>query len=250
MSELPINQVICGDCRRVMPELQDAWQNKVNLIATDPPYNISNPTKIIRRGGKFGHAKTISHDFGDWDHGTVKFKDWVPLAVDLLHDHGVFISMCGKRQAGPLCDLLEDLGLFIRHIGVWHKTNPSPQARKVKWQTASEFFVIATMNKGSGHHYNYKEGQHHDVITTPICQGKERLDHPTQKPLKLADPLIRWWSFPGDLVLDSFCGTGTFLVKAKQLGRHYIGIDSKREYCEMARRRLSQVVTPLTEWMV
>ncbi len=245
MSELPINQVITGNCLDVMRQFPDG---SIDLLPTDPPYNISNPTKIVRSGGKFGRARTINLDFGDWDHGVIEPKDWVPLAVEKLKPCGVFVSLYNKRYISHLCDLLEELGLTIRHVGGWHKQNPAPQARKVKWQNALELFVIATMNKGTGHHYNYEEGQHHDVITTPICQGNERLDHPTQKPLRMVDPIIRWWSFPGDIVLDPFCGTGTFLVKAKQLGRRYIGIDSSGEYCGMSRLRLSQTETPLTEW--
>ena len=246
MSELPINKVICGDCREVMRRFPNG---SIDLLPTDPPYNISSDTVIKREGGKFGVAKPISMDFGAWDHGVIEPKDWVPLAVEKLKPCGVFVSLYDKRYISHLCDLLEELGLTIRHVAGWHKQNPAPQARKVKWQNALELFVIATKNEGAGHHYNYREGQHHDVITTPICQGNERLDHPTQKPLRLADPLIRWWSFPGDIVLDPFCGTGTFLVKAKQLGRRYIGIDSRGEYCGMSRKRLSQVEWPLTEWV-
>jgi len=45
---------------------------------------------------------------------------------------------------------------------------------------------------------------------------------------------------PG-VVLDPFCGSGTVLVVAHKLGRYWIGIDQKPEYCEMARRRLEKV---------
>jgi site-specific DNA-methyltransferase (cytosine-N4-specific) len=43
------------------------------------------------------------------------------------------------------------------------------------------------------------------------------------------------------IVLDPFCGSGTALVVAKRLGRNFIGIDIKLEYCEMARKRLEKV---------
>lgn len=242
MAEPPTNQIICGDCREVMRE----WPaESIDMILTDPPYNISNPTKIVRSGGKFGRARTISLDFGAWDHGVIRPKDWVPLAVEKLKPCGVFVSLYDKRYISHVCDLLEELGLTIRHVAGWHKQNPAPQARKVKWQNALELFVIATKNEGTGHHYNYHEGQHHDVITTPICQGNERLDHPTQKPEALIEPIVRWWSFEGDLVLDPFLGTGTTAVVCKRLNRHWVGIEISEKYCEMARKRLSQVELPL-----
>ncbi len=44
----------------------------------------------------------------------------------------------------------------------------------------------------------------------------------------------------GGLVLDPFSGSGTTAVVARRLGRHYLGIDCAREYCQMARRRLAK----------
>ena len=245
VNELPINQVVCGDCREVMSEWPEGC---VDLILADPPYNISSDTVIIRRGGKFGVAQPINLDFGDWDHGVIKPEDWVPLAVQKLKPCGVFVSLYDKRYISHVCDLLEELGLTIRHVAGWHKQNPAPQARKVKWQNALELFVIATKNKGTGHHYNYKEGQHHDVITTPICQGNERLDHPTQKPEALIEPIVKWWSFEGDLVVDPFLGVGTTAVVCKRLNRRWIGIELSEKNCEMARKRLAKVEWPLEAW--
>lgn len=46
----------------------------------------------------------------------------------------------------------------------------------------------------------------------------------------------------GGLVLDPFLGSGTTALVAKQLGRHYLGIDSNEDYCRMARRRLREVL--------
>ena len=53
----------------------------------------------------------------------------------------------------------------------------------------------------------------------------EALGYPTQKPLALLERLIKVSSRPGDLVLDPFCGCGTAVVAAHQLGRRWVGID-------------------------
>lgn len=214
--------ILNGDCLELADKIPD---NSVDLIATDPPYNISRDTKILRRRGKFGTAQTIDLDFGDWDHHSIMPENWIPAYSKKLKDNGVFITFYDKRNISYVCDILEELGLVIRHVAGWHKQNPAPQARKVKWQNALELFVIATKNKGTGHHYNYEEGQGHDVITTPICQGKERLNHPTQKPEALFESIIKWWSFEGDIVLDPFAGTGTTGIVAKKLGRKYVLIE-------------------------
>ncbi|MCY3718418.1 MAG: DNA methyltransferase [Anaerolineaceae bacterium] len=57
---------------------------------------------------------------------------------------------------------------------------------------------------------------------------KERLGYPTQKPLALLNRIIKASSNPVDLILDPFCGCGTAIEAAEQLGRQWIGIDISR----------------------
>jgi site-specific DNA-methyltransferase (adenine-specific) len=66
--------------------------------------------------------------------------------------------------------------------------------------------------------------------------------HPAQKPLGLIRQLVEVSSRPDSLVLDPFMGSGTTLVAAKELGRHAIGIEISREYCDVAVKRLRQEV--------
>jgi len=65
----------------------------------------------------------------------------------------------------------------------------------------------------------------------------ERLGYPTQKPLALLKRIILASSNPGDVVLDAFCGSGTTLAAAQELGRRWIGMDISPAACELATRR-------------
>jgi site-specific DNA-methyltransferase (adenine-specific) len=65
--------------------------------------------------------------------------------------------------------------------------------------------------------------------------------HPTEKPLGILDPLIRYACPPGGLVLDPFAGSGSTLDAARQCGRRAIGIEINEEYAEAAARRLSNL---------
>ncbi len=82
-----------------------------------------------------------------------------------------------------------------------------------------------------------------DVWTISHLQQKDpqRVGYPTQKPLALLDRIIRVASHPGDLVLDAFCGSGTTLVAAENLGRRWIGIDCLPAACQLAAQRLRDV---------
>jgi site-specific DNA-methyltransferase (adenine-specific) len=67
---------------------------------------------------------------------------------------------------------------------------------------------------------------------------KERLGYPTQKPLALLERIIKASSNEGDIILDPFCGCGTTLVAAEQLGRKWIGIDISKDAIEITEKRL------------
>jgi len=77
---------------------------------------------------------------------------------------------------------------------------------------------------------------------SPInSQAAERLGYPTQKPLALLDRIIKASSNPNDIVLDAFCGCGTALVAAENLGRQWIGIDVSPTACRVMAKRLRDV---------
>ena len=80
-----------------------------------------------------------------------------------------------------------------------------------------------------------------DDINPIQSQDTERLGYPTQKPLKLLERIIEISSQPNDIVLDAFCGCGTALVAAQNLGRQWIGIDISPTACRVMAKRLRDV---------
>lgn len=90
------------------------------------------------------------------------------------------------------------------------------------------------------HDAYYTEVGMRDVWDIPALRGNqpETCGYPTQKPLALVSRIIEASSNPGDLVLDPYCGSGTTLVAAQQLGRHWIGIDASQHALDLSRSRL------------
>ena len=80
-----------------------------------------------------------------------------------------------------------------------------------------------------------------DDIAGVISGSAERLGYPTQKPLGLLERMIKASSNPNDIVLDAFCGCGTALVAAENLGRQWIGIDISPTACRVMAKRLRDV---------
>jgi len=71
------------------------------------------------------------------------------------------------------------------------------------------------------------------------ANGRNRL-HPTQKPVSLLEYLIRTYTNPGDLVLDSCMGSGSTCVAAIRTGRDYIGYELDKQYFQTAKHRIDE----------
>ena len=79
-------------------------------------------------------------------------------------------------------------------------------------------------------------GKHVDTSS----DGKQS-EHPFPRKISHFEWLVRKWSNPDETILDPFCGSGTTLVAAKKLGRHFLGFEISHDYCEIARRRLAEI---------
>jgi site-specific DNA-methyltransferase (adenine-specific) len=75
---------------------------------------------------------------------------------------------------------------------------------------------------------------------TVFNRSKEKLPHPTQKPVELMEYLIKTYTNEGETVLDNCMGSGTTGVACKKTGRHFIGIEKDEKYFELAVRRVSE----------
>src|ERR1035441_4550728 len=80
-----------------------------------------------------------------------------------------------------------------------------------------------------------------DDIPPIGANAGERLGYPTQKPIALLERIIKSSSKPNDIVLDAFCGCGTALVAAENLGRQWIGIDQSPTACRVMANRMRKI---------
>lgn len=228
----------------------------VDLVLTDPPYNISQKeikidrSKIqnrkIRRlfSKRQNKVSELSYDFGKWDNYTsvseqLEFAEkWLTECFRILKPKGQIITFYSKSEISFIEAIMIGIGYHVRQTLVWHKTNPVPQIFKVGYMSAAEFMIWATKNTGSGHTFNYQLGQKHNVFVYPLCQGNERTEHPTQKPLNLIRDILNYHTKKGNLVCDIFMGSGTTCVACKELNRRCIGIEKEPKYFNIAVNRI------------
>lgn len=81
------------------------------------------------------------------------------------------------------------------------------------------------------------------VLRIPKPNKSERCGHPTQKPVKLMERLVRLFTQEEEVVLDPFCGSGTTCIACRNNNRRYIGFENDPEHVRMANERLKLVVT-------
>lgn len=148
---------------------------------------------------------------------------------------------CGDDFVSYINRIVEKVGYSFRKVIHWHKTNPFP-AIYTRKMYANSMEMMVHFSKGTPKTWNHKHvNEMHNFIQTPICMGKERTKHKTQKPLKVCVPYLEISSNEGDLVLDPFMGSGTTAVAAKKLKRNFIGFEMNPTYLEFAEGRLAEV---------
>lgn len=231
--------IINGDCLEEIKKISD---NSIDLILIDPPYLISrdsNFTKISENTSPDMATKyNISIDFGDWDKSEL---DWETLFFEynrILKKGGSLIIFYDVWKSSELKEVADKFKFKQSRVCAWIKTNPVPINSKVNYlSNATEYFF--TFVKGGKPTFNseYDNGFYH----YPICHGKERYKHPTQKPLSLISELVKKHSNPGDLVLDSFAGTGTTGHACRILNRNFILIEKDFDYFQIIKERLNKI---------
>lgn len=235
------NKIICGDCIEEMKKLED---NSIDCIITDPPYMIANEVIITRGRNKMKFkGKDISHQFGEWDKFDSK-KDfwkftfnWLDECMRVLKEGRIIVIFFDRDKINFISRYLQDNGFKCKGYFAFIKSNPVPQARKVKWMNGWEIAGL-WQKQGGKLVFNYQLGQHKDYVIHSICSGKERTKHPTQKPEKIIEPFIQYWSNKNEIILDPFFGSGTTGVVALKNNRNFIGIEKDEEYCKIANARI------------
>ena len=231
--------IINGDC---VEEIKKIGDNTIDLIITDPPYFISRESNFKKISetttSEMATKYNISIDFGEWDKGEL---DWNTLFFEynrILKKGGTLIIFYDIWKSSELKEFADKYKLKQPRVCAWIKTNPVPINSKINYlSNATEYFF--TFIKGSKPTFNseYDNGFYH----YPICHGKERYQHPTQKPLNLISTLVEKHSKPGDLVLDSFAGTGTTGHACRLLNRDFILIEKDLNYFEIIEQRLNKI---------
>jgi len=264
--ELPINQIICGDCVEVMKSWPDEC---IDLTVTSPPYdNLRDYNNEVT--WNFEKFKEVAKEL---------FRITKPggVVVWVVSDATIKGSETGTSFRQAL--YFKEIGFNLHDTMIWLKPNLTPTDPKcLRYYNAFEYMFIfskgkpktcnyikeksknagkefgsAPMRRADGSNrddrteklkgvkvkdYKIKSNVWEYVIGSGVSKDKIAFKHPAVFPEQLAADHIISWSNPGDIVLDPMCGSGTTPKIALKLGRRFLGIDIAEEYCEIARKRV------------
>lgn len=210
--ETELGKLYHGDCLEILPQLTE----KVDLVLTDPPYGIGFPY--------------ISYDDTRPNLENL-IKGFLPISLDIAFN--VYV-LCGPTQI-----------------------NLYPQA---DWVCVIEWTTTGSFGK-----YGYNQwtpllcygkdikglGSVNGVLKSDVLRIKggggvafHRSDlekeHSCPKPISIMKLVLNRISYPDNLILDPFLGSGTTAVACERLGRRWIGIEISKEYCDISIKRIEQ----------
>lgn len=237
-------KLYCADCNDVL--INRLQNNSIDCLVVDFPY-----FKVVKDA--FDNQWNTEKEYLDWVFSCL-------LHVDkLLKENANIIIFSSRQQSRHIANICED------NIG-WKEIRTIIWARKRGFNNtrghalASGYEPILHFCKGDKGTFNnikiktdskrqeYTTGTLKDGITlsdvwTDIPalphNSKEKVDHPTQKPVKLMERIIELYTNKNDTILDFCMGSGSTGVACMNLGRNFIGIENNKDYFEIAKQRLN-----------
>lgn len=232
-----------GDSLEILERMEP---ETFDMIFADPPYFLSNGGMTCKNG------RMVSVNKGRWDRSEGVQANhefnlrWLAACQRLLKPNGSIWVSGTHHVIYSIGFAMQSLDYKILNDIAWFKVNPPPNLSCRYFTHGTETIIWAGRDSKTKHTFNYQTMKEENGgkqmknlwnIMSPRKAEKGFGKHPTQKPIKLLNRIIRAASNPGDLILDPFAGSSTTGLAAVENGRRYVGIDQSDEYLELSVRR-------------
>lgn len=258
------NKIIQGDCVKVMGDFEN---NSIDLVVTSPPYD------------ELRHYNGYSFEFELIAKELFRVIKEGGIVVWVVGDATIAGSETGSSFKQAL--YFKEIGFNLHDTMIFQKRNPIPQIYRKRYNNIFEYMFVFSKGAVKTHNpikvdclhaglelngttyknysrYNQKRAKMAKPVKSQKIKGniweyvvgknkedQEAKGHPAPFPCQLAEDHILSWTNPNDIVLDPMCGSGTTCKMAKRHGRIYIGIDTSKEYCNMAEKRLKNEISDM-----
>jgi len=259
-------EIIIGDCVKVLTTLKD---ESFQAIIADPPYF------QVLLGEDWDNQWRSEDEYLAW------FDLWVELAARKLKQDGLFFifGQLGKREHAWLhaCSRtarqlqFHDMLIWDRAVGYNERYDSFTPCYEMvlvlrKSESAKPYFNkdVLRVSYDEETIQNYMRDKRYkdrdarrehlekgkyatNILRVPSLKGssKEKIGHPSQKPLKLIQDLVACSTRKGDQVLDPFLGSGTTAAACENLERRWVGIETQAKYAKLAESRIKNLAAEM-----
>lgn len=214
------HRLMCGDSTSKEDISKLANGQMVDLYLTDPPYNVAYE-------GKTKDALTIQNDEMNNDDFRQFLVDAFAAANEVMKPGAVFYIWHADSEGYNFRGACFDIGWPVRQCLIWNKNSMVMGRQDYHWKHEP---CLYGWKPGAGHLWASDRKQ--TTILT-FDRPTRNAEHPTMKPIALFDYQIKNNTKGGDIVLDSFGGSGTTIMACEQNGRTALTMELDPRYCDV-----------------
>lgn len=230
----------------------------IDLVLTDPPFNIADKGKVTKTHGKIYSNKeawgTIFKDSFTPDEYDDFIRRFLERVFPILNVGGSLFCFIDRKYAGKFTEIAEGIGFLYKNQITFVKTNCVPKVRATNFGSATEiavWLIKPNSGKTSGGSkvaktkpkifnnakavkgLRHPDGEHnvvayHNSHSSNVffyTIGSKTTGHPCEKYDGEIKPIIETLSQPGSWILDTFAGGFNIGLCAQRLGRRYVGFE-------------------------
>ena len=245
------NKLICGDSLRLETLRKLFGEERASMIMSDPIYNISVDYNG-GIGGKQQYGGTVTDSKTDAEYKEFLKKSMeAALAVTKEDAHVFYWS--DQTYIWLIQTLYRDLGIINKRVAIWLKNsqNPTPGVAFNKCYEPCTYgvrgkpYIVKGVNNlnevmnpemTTGNNLLQEALDYIDIWATKRLAGNQ-YEHSTMKPPEVYEKAIRRCTKMGEIILDSFSGSGSTLIAGEKLKRRVYAVEIEPVFCDLTIRR-------------
>ena len=219
------HRLLCGDSTKVEDVKKLAGSESIDLWLTDPPYNVAY---------EGSNGLTIQNDSME----DTKFREFLRAAFGAaekaMKPGAPFYIFHADSEGYNFRGACHDVGLKVRQCLVWKKNSLVLGRQDYQWIHEP---CLYGWKDGAGHEWY---GDRSQTTVMEYNKPKKNDVHPTMKPVEMLVYLLKNSSQRGNLVLDTFGGSGSTLIACEETGRVCRTMELDPKYCDVIRKRWAE----------
>jgi len=221
--EIGEHRLLCGDSTDSEQVAKLMNGEKADMVHTDPPYNINY------EGGSKKREKIANDKLEDFP--KFLYDAYTTLSTVLKKGGAIYVWHASSETHNFIQQFLNAGFLFKSYI-VWNKNNSTFGRSDYHWK--HEPCIYGWLDGGSHKWY----GDRKQTTVWDMDRPSRSEEHPTMKPIHLCTKPMENSSKVGDIIIDTFLGSGSTMVAAHQLNRKCYGMELDPKYCQVIVERM------------